>query len=186
MNAQKEEVAEYTNPDKIEGKLADVIKDADFFVGVSVAGALSQENVKLMKKDPVIMALANPVPEIMPELAFEAGAKIVCTGRSDYPNQVNNSLAFPGIFRSIFENRITDVNIEMKLAAARAIAKKIDDDKLTPNKIIPHALDTDVPRIVSEVMKETAFKLKLIRPAPKSTEWTGLKGNLYLEEANDI
>ncbi|MCY1024480.1 NAD-dependent malic enzyme, partial [Mammaliicoccus sciuri] len=130
MNPTKDFVAKWTNKDKTEGQLSDVIKDADVFVGVSVEGALTKELVETMAEDPIIFAMANPVPEIMPDVAKEAGAKVIGTGRSDFPNQINNVLAFPGIFRGALDIRATHINEEMKQAAVEAIANLVSEDEL--------------------------------------------------------
>ncbi|MDW7673722.1 MAG: malic enzyme-like NAD(P)-binding protein [Bacillota bacterium] len=153
MNPVKEEIAKVTNKEKLAGSLADALKGADVFIGVSVANAVSPELVKSMAKDPIIFAMANPVPEIMPELAKEAGAAVIGTGRSDYPNQVNNVLAFPGIFRGALDVKATDINEEMKVAAAYAIAELIDEKDLTPEYVIPAAFD---PRVAPAVAKAVA------------------------------
>lgn len=168
MNPVKDGIAKITNSDKKQGDLTEIIKDADLFIGVSVGGIVSQDMVKSMARDPIIMALANPVPEIWPQEAYEAGAKIVCTGRSDFANQVNNSLAFPGIFRAIREIRIESINDDMKLAAAHGISLMIDDDKITFDMVIPKALDFDVPRTVARIVREEAIKAGLVRPTPKA------------------
>jgi malate dehydrogenase (oxaloacetate-decarboxylating) len=131
------------------------------------------------------MALANPVPEIMPEEAYEAGAYIVCTGRSDFPNQVNNSLAFPGIFRSIHENRINTINDDMKLAAAYGIAAMIPDEKLKPTKVIPLSLDSDVPRMVAEIVRDNAIKHDLIRENPNENKFLLRKNSKIIFEEFD-
>jgi malate dehydrogenase (oxaloacetate-decarboxylating) len=153
MNAVKEEVAKFTNRNKIHGSLQDVIKDADVFIGVSVAGALTKEMVSTMNKDSIIFAMANPDPEIMPELAKEAGAKVVGTGRSDFPNQVNNVLAFPGIFRGALDVRATHINEKMKVAAVEAIAGLIREEELHPDYVIPGPFD---PRVAPEVAAAVA------------------------------
>lgn len=153
MNPVKEEVAGFTNNEKIEGQLEDVVVDADVFIGVSVAGALTQEMIKSMKEEPIIFAMANPVPEIMPDEAKEAGARIIGTGRSDFPNQVNNVLAFPGIFRGALDVQATDINEEMKIAAAYAIANLIEEHELSEDYIIPAPFD---PRVAAEVAKSVA------------------------------
>lgn len=152
MNPYKEDIAKITNKRKEAGSLVDVIKGADVFIGVSVAKCVTEEMVKSMNKDAIIMAMANPEPEIMPELAKKAGARIVCTGRSDFPNQVNNLLAFPGIFRGALDVRATDINTEMKIAAATAIASLIPEDELTEDNIIISPFDKRVaPRVASAV-----------------------------------
>ncbi len=153
MNPVKEEIALVTNRDKKQGDLAEAIKGADVFVGVSVAGAVTPEMVRSMNRDPVIFAMANPVPEIMPEEALAAGAKVVGTGRSDYPNQVNNVLAFPGIFRGALDVRARRINEQMKIAAAYAIANLIEDHELRPDYVIPAPFD---PRVAPNVAAEVA------------------------------
>ena len=152
MNPYKEDIARITNKLKEAGSLVDVIKGADVFIGVSVARCVTEEMVKSMNKDAIIMAMANPEPEIMPELAKKAGARIVCTGRSDFPNQVNNLLAFPGIFRGALDVRATDINTEMKIAAATAIASLIPEEELSEDNIIISPFDKRVaPRVASAV-----------------------------------
>lgn len=152
MNPYKEDIARITNKRKEAGSLVDVIKGADVFIGVSVAKCVAEEMVKSMNKDAIIMAMANPEPEIMPELAKKAGARIVCTGRSDFPNQVNNLLTFPGIFRGALDVRATDINTEMKIAAATAIASLIPEEELSEDNIIISPFDKRVaPRVASAV-----------------------------------
>ena len=152
MNPYKEDIARITNKRKEAGSLVDVIKGADVFIGVSVARCVTEEMVKSMNNDAIIMAMANPEPEIMPELAKKAGARIVCTGRSDFPNQVNNLLAFPGIFRGALDVRATDINTEMKIAAATAIASLIPEEELSEDNIIISPFDKRVaPRVASAV-----------------------------------
>ena len=152
MNPYKEDIARITNKRKEAGSLVDVIKGADVFIGVSVAKCVTEEIVRSMNKDAIIMAMANPEPEIMPELAKKAGARIVCTGRSDFPNQVNNLLAFPGIFRGALDVRATDINTEMKIAAATAIASLIPEEELSEDNIIISPFDKRVaPRVASAV-----------------------------------
>ncbi|SEM97064.1 NAD(P)-dependent malic enzyme [Lihuaxuella thermophila] len=153
MNPIKEEIARVTNRDKKQGDLAEVIKGADVFVGVSVAGAVTPEMVRSMNEDPIIFAMANPVPEIMPEEALDAGARVVGTGRSDYPNQVNNVLAFPGIFRGALDVHARGINEQMKIAAAYAIANLIEDHELRPDYVIPAPFD---PRVAPNVAAEVA------------------------------
>lgn len=153
MNTVKAEVAKFTNRDNIQGSLEDVIKGADVFIGVSVAGALTKEMVASMNKDAVIFAMANPVPEIMPSDAKEAGARVVGTGRSDFPNQVNNVLAFPGIFRGALDVRATHINEKMKVAAVQAIANLIDESELSEDYVIPAPFD---PRVAPEVAAAVA------------------------------
>ncbi|KOR13436.1 malate dehydrogenase [Staphylococcus carnosus] len=154
MNPTKDFVAEWTNKDKQEGKLSDVIKGADVFIGVSVANALSQDMVKSMNEDSIIFAMANPNPEITPDDAKAAGAKVVGTGRSDFPNQINNVLAFPGIFRGALDVEATHINEKMKQAAVSAIADLIQPDELSPDYCIPAPFDRRVaPSVASNVAK---------------------------------
>lgn len=155
MNPAKEEIARVTNRDRLQGSLADVIKGADVFMGVSGPNMVTKEMVASMK-EPIIMAMANPVPEIMPADAAEAGARVVCTGRSDFPNQVNNVLAFPGIFRGALDVRARDINDEMKLAAAYAIAGLIPEAELRPDYVIPSALDERVAPAVAKAVAKAA------------------------------
>ena len=148
------ELAEFTNKNRIKGTLADAMKGADVFVGVSAAGIVSEEMVASMAKDAVVMAMANPTPEIMPELSKKAGAAVIGTGRSDYPNQINNVLAFPGIFRGALDVRASDITEEMKLAAAYAIADLVSEEKLCPEYILPEAFDERVgPAVAAAVAK---------------------------------
>ncbi|MCM3403048.1 MULTISPECIES: NADP-dependent malic enzyme [Cytobacillus] len=158
MNPVKESVAKITNPDKRQGPLEEVIIGADVFIGVSSAGALTKEMVQTMSQDSIIFAMANPVPEIMPEEAKEAGAKVVGTGRSDLPNQVNNVLAFPGIFRGALDVRATEINEEMKMAAVEAIAGLIDATDLSPDYVIPGPLDSRVVPAVRDAVVKAAQK----------------------------
>lgn len=152
MNPYKEDIARITNRQREAGALVDVIKGADVFIGVSVAKCVTEEMVQSMNKDAIIMAMANPEPEIMPELARKAGARIICTGRSDFPNQVNNLLAFPGIFRGALDVRATDINTEMKIAAATAIASLIPEEELREDNIIISPFDKRVaPRVAAAV-----------------------------------
>jgi malate dehydrogenase (oxaloacetate-decarboxylating) len=154
MNPVKNEVAKYTNRDKVAGTLSDALQGADVFIGVSVEGALTQEMVRGMNENPIIFAMANPNPEIMPEEAKAAGALVVGTGRSDFPNQVNNVLAFPGIFRGALDVRATHINEEMKVAAVQAIAELISEDELHPDYIIPAPFDSRVaPKVAAYVAK---------------------------------
>ncbi len=155
MNPAKRELASITNRDNEKGLLVDVIKDADVFIGLSAGNVLTAEMVKSMGKDPIIFALANPTPEIAPELAKEAGARIVATGRSDYPNQINNVLAFPGVFRGALDVRAKDINEEMKLAAAHAIAGLVDDE-LREDYIIPEPFDVRVAPAVAAAVAQAA------------------------------
>ena len=163
MNPVKDEVAKFTNLEKEEGPLEKVIQGADVFIGVSVAGALTKEMVRSMKKDTIIFAMANPIPEIMPEEAKEAGAKVVGTGRSDYPNQVNNVLAFPGIFRGALDVRATHINEEMKKAAVKAIAGLISDEELEPDYVIPKPFDPRVAPAVAAAVAQAAMETGVAR-----------------------
>jgi malate dehydrogenase (oxaloacetate-decarboxylating) len=154
MNPFKDEMARTTNREQKQGTLADALVDADVFVGVSAAGALTKEMVASMHRDPIIFAMANPVPEIMPDVAKGAGALVVGTGRSDFPNQVNNVLAFPGIFRGALDVRAKEINEEMKLAAVYAIAGLISDEELHADHVIPDPFD---PRVAAEVASAVAY-----------------------------
>ena len=156
MNPAKTEIAAMTNPGREQGSLAEVIKGADVFIGVSAPGLLTQNMVKSMNKDSIIFACANPVPEILPDEAKAAGAAVVSTGRSDYPNQVNNVLAFPGIFRGALDARASDINEEMKLAAAEAIASLVSDDELSADYILPLAFDPRVRESVAAAVYKAA------------------------------
>ena len=163
MNAIKEEMAKITNPRRLQGTLADSMKDADVFIGVSAPGAVTQDMVRSMAKDPIIFACANPTPEIFPDEAKAAGARVVSTGRSDYPNQINNVLAFPGIFRGAFDVRARDINKEMKLAASRALAELVDPAELNEDYIIPAAFDPRVAPAVAKAVAEAAKKSGVAR-----------------------
>ena len=163
LSPAKQEIASYTNPNKEKGKLADAMKGADVFVGVSKPGLVTKEMIASMNKDAIIMPMANPVPEIMPADAIEAGAAVVGTGRSDFPNQINNVLAFPGIFRGTLDVRASDINEEMKLAAARAIASLVSDDELTAEYILPAAFDRRVGETVAKAVAEAAIKTGVAR-----------------------
>lgn len=156
LNPAKAEIAAMTNPGMKQGSLADVIKRADVFIGVSAPGLLTQDMVRSMNKDSIIFACANPVPEILPDEAKAAGAAVVSTGRSDYPNQVNNVLAFPGIFRGALDARARDINEEMKLAAAEAIASLVRDDELSADYILPLAFDPRVRETVAAAVYRAA------------------------------
>ena len=163
LNWIKEEMAQVTNLDKVQGKLSDVIVGADVFIGVSAPGTLTTEMVKTMAKDAIIFACANPTPEIFPEDAKAGGAKVISTGRSDYPNQINNVLAFPGIFRGTFDVRASDINEEMKMAAAMALANLISDEELNEDYIIPAAFDPRVGPAVAKAVAEAARKSGVAR-----------------------
>jgi len=154
LNWMQKKMVEVTNLEHKTGTLADALKGADIFVGVSAPGIVSQEMVASMNKDSILFAMANPVPEIMPDLAKAAGARVVGTGRSDFPNQVNNVLIFPGIFRGALEGRATAITEEMKLAAANAIAALVDDSELSDENILPAAFDPRVADAVSKAVKE--------------------------------
>ncbi|NPV61382.1 MAG: NAD-dependent malic enzyme [Methanotrichaceae archaeon] len=155
LNSSKREIASITNPRHVKGSLSDAIRGADVFIGLSVAGIVSPEMVKSMAEDAIVMAMANPVPEIMPDLAKAAGARVVATGRSDFPNQVNNVLGFPGIFRGALDVRASDINEEMKMAAARAIAGLVDP--ASEERIIPSPLDRRTVPAVAEAVARAAI-----------------------------
>lgn len=163
LNPEKEEMAEITNHEKKAGKLADVLKGADVFIGVSAPNCVTEDMVKSMNKHPIVFAMANPVPEIMPDLAKKAGAAIVGTGRSDFPNQINNVLAFPGIFRGALDVRAKDINDEMKIAAAHAIADFVPEKDLKPDFIIPSPLNKSVAQAVAKAVAEAARKSGVAR-----------------------
>jgi malate dehydrogenase (oxaloacetate-decarboxylating) len=163
MNAIKEEMALLTNREKKAGSLAEVIKGADVFIGVSAPGTLSSEMVRTMAKNSVIFACANPTPEILPEDAKTGGAAVIATGRSDFPNQINNVLAFPGIFRGTFDVRARDINDQMKIAAAYALAGLIPDEQLTNDYIIPAPFDPRVGKTVAKAVAEAARKSGVAR-----------------------
>lgn len=163
MNQVKEEMAEITNAEGLKGSLADSLVGADVFVGVSAPGLVTKDMVKTMAKDAIIFACANPTPEIFPDEAKEAGAAVVATGRSDFPNQINNVLAFPGIFRGAFDVRASDINEEMKIAAAEALAELVSDEDLNADYIIPAAFDKRVAPAVSKAVAEAAKKSGVAR-----------------------
>lgn len=163
LNTEKAEMAAITNRERRRGSLAEMLKGADVFIGVSAPGCVTPEMVKSMKKDPILFPMANPVPEIMPDLARAAGAAVVGTGRSDFPNQINNVLAFPGIFRGALDVRARDINDDMKIAAARAIASLVTDDRLSPEYIIPSALDRGVAQAVAGAVAEAARQTGVAR-----------------------
>ena len=163
LTSEQRKMAEVTNPEQKTGKLADALKGADVFVGVSAPNIVSQEMVASMNKDAIIFAMANPVPEIMPDKAKEAGAAVVGTGRSDYPNQINNVLAFPGVFRGALDVRASDINDEMKLAAAHAIAGLISDEERSPEYIIPSPFDKRVVKAVAEAVAKAARETGVAR-----------------------
>jgi len=163
MNAVKEEMSKITNLDKKSGSLVDMLVGADVFIGVSAPGSVTTEMVKSMTDDPIIFACANPVPEIYPDDAKAAGARIISTGRSDFPNQINNVLAFPGIFRGAFDVRAKDINDEMKIAAAEALANLISEEELSPEYFIPKAFDKRVGPAVAKAVADAARKTGVAR-----------------------
>lgn len=163
MNAEQAKLAEITNPGNINGSLGEVIEGADLFIGVSAPGILTEDMVRRMADDPIVFAMANPVPEIMPDKAKEAGVRVIGTGRSDFPNQINNVLAFPGIFRGALDVRASDINDEMKIAAAEAIAGIIKDEELNEEYIIPDAFDKRVAEYVAKAVSEAAEKTGVAR-----------------------
>lgn len=163
LNAEKMEMARISNRNKEKGTLQEVLKGADVFIGVSAPGTVTEEMVQNMAKDPILFPMANPVPEIMPELAKKAGAAVVGTGRSDFPNQINNVLAFPGIFRGALDVRASDINDEMKVAAAYAIAGLIQEEELTPEYIIPNPFDKRVAKAVAEAVAKAARETGVAR-----------------------
>ena len=163
LNAVKREMAEITNLERKTGKLAVAMIGADMFLGISAAGCVSEEMVRSMNSDPIIFAMANPTPEIMPDLAKKAGAAVVGTGRSDFPNQINNVLAFPGIFRGALDCRASDINEEMKIAASYALASIIDESELNADYILPHAFDPRVGKAVAEAVKKAAIESGVAR-----------------------
>ena len=156
LNAAKAEIAEVTNPRGIQGSLADAVKGADVFIGVSAPGMLTKEMVETMAKDAIIFACANPTPEIFPDEAKAGGAKVISTGRSDFPNQINNVLAFPGIFRGALNARAGEINEAMKIAAAHALSELIGEDELGPDYIIPKAFDPRVGEAVAKAVEQAA------------------------------
>ncbi len=163
MNVEKQKIAEFTNKTGKKGSLRDAMVGADIFVGVSSPGLVDEDMVKSMNKGAIIMAMANPTPEIMPEIAIGAGAAVVGTGRSDYPNQINNLLAFPGIFRGALDCRASDINEEMKMAAAKAIASLVSDKELSADYIIPSPFDDRVGVTVAKAVKDAAIKSNVSR-----------------------
>lgn len=174
MNNRQAEIAETTNLPKLRGTLKDAVQNADVFIGVSGPGALTGEMVRTMNKASIVFAMANPVPEIYPEEAIEAGAAVVGTGRSDYPNQVNNVLAFPGIFRGALDVRATDITEEMKLAAAYAISSLVSDKELNAQYIIPNALDSRVSDHVAEAVAKAAIESGVARKIPHPEPLQGI------------
>ena len=167
LNTEKVEMAKISNRNMEKGSLADVIKGADVFIGVSAPGTVTEEMVKTMAENPILFPMANPTPEIMPELAKAAGAAVVGTGRSDYPNQINNVLAFPGIFKGALGVRASDINDEMKVAAAYAIAGLVSDDELNADYILPRPFDPRVAETVSKAVADAAIKTGVARVIPE-------------------
>ncbi|WP_027340432.1 NAD(P)-dependent malic enzyme [Halonatronum saccharophilum] len=163
LNESKEELARITNPNNEKGDLAQAMVGADLFIGVSVANVVSKDMVKSMANDPILFPMANPVPEILPEDAYEAGAKVVGTGRSDYPNQVNNVMAFPGIFRGALDVRAKDINEEMKVAAAYALAELVNEDELNYDYVIPKPFDNRVGPTVAAAVAQAAIESNVAR-----------------------
>lgn len=156
LKPAKQDIADFTNKNHLRGSLADAIKGADIFIGVSAPGVVTEDMIRSMAKDPIVLAMANPVPEIMPDLAKAAGAAVVGTGRSDFPNQINNVLAFPGIFRGALDVRASDINEEMKIAAAKALASLVSDEELSADYIIPKPFDPRVGKTVAAAVAQAA------------------------------
>ena len=163
MNWAKSEISEITNPEKLKGPLSNIIKNSDVFIGVSAPKSLNQKMIRTMSKDPIIFACANPIPEIFPDEAKSSGAKIISTGRSDFPNQINNVLAFPGIFRGALDVRASDINEDMKIAASKALAELVKPEELNPDYIIPAAFDKRVGFTVAKAVSEAAIKSGVAR-----------------------
>ena len=163
LNSAKQEIAAVTNKDKESGSLADVLKGKDVFIGVSAPGLVTADMVKTMASDPIIFAMANPTPEIMPDLAKSAGARVIGTGRSDFPNQINNVLCFPGIFRGALDCRAKEINDDMKVAAAYAIASIVSEDDLKEEYILPYAFDKRIGQAVAEAVMDAAKKSGVAR-----------------------
>ncbi len=156
LKPAKQDIADFTNKNHLRGSLADAMKGADIFIGVSAPGVVTEDMIKSMAKDPIVLAMANPVPEIMPDLAKAAGAAVVGTGRSDFPNQINNVLAFPGIFRGALDVRASDINEGMKIAAAKALASLVSDEELSADYIIPKPFDPRVGKTVAAAVAQAA------------------------------
>lgn len=163
LNPAKKAIAQFSNPDRKTGTLADAMRGADIFIGVSAPGIVTEEMVASMAKNPIVLPMANPVPEIMPDLAIKAGAAVVGTGRSDFPNQINNVLAFPGIFRGALDCRASEINEEMKIAAARAIASLVSDEELNAEYILPKAFDERVGKTVAAAVEKAARETGVAR-----------------------
>ena len=162
-NFLHEEIAKITNPNGIKGDLAEALKGADVFIGVSAPNLVSEDMVKSMAKDSIVFAMANPTPEIMPDLAKKAGARVTGSGRSDFPNQINNVLAFPGIFRGALDCKAKEINEEMKMATAIAIASIVSDEELHEDYVVPDAFDERVVEVVAKAVSETAIKMGITR-----------------------
>lgn len=158
LNQSKADIAKITNRDMVKGNLAEAVKGTDIFIGVSAPGVLTQDMIKTMNSDPIVLAMANPTPEIMPDEAKAAGAKIVGTGRSDFPNQINNVIAFPGIFRGALDVRASAITENMKISAAYAIASLVEDEKLSPDYILPYAFDERIKDTVAKAVADAAVK----------------------------
>lgn len=156
LKPAKQDIADFTNKNHVRGSLEDAMKGADIFIGVSAPNCVTPEMIKTMNRDPIVMAMANPVPEIMPDVAKAAGAAVVGTGRSDFPNQINNVLAFPGIFRGALDVRASDINEAMKIAAAKALASLVSEEELSPDYIIPKAFDPRVGKTVAAAVAQAA------------------------------
>ncbi len=163
LNSAKQAIAEFTNTERKTGTLADAMSGADIFIGVSAPGIVTEDMVRSMAKDPIVLPMANPTPEIMPDLAKKAGAAVVGTGRSDFPNQINNVLCFPGLFRGVLDCRASDINEEMKIAAAKAIASLVSDEELNAEYILPKAFDERVGKTVAEAVMKAAMETGVAR-----------------------
>lgn len=163
LNPSKQAIAQITNREMVKGTLKDAVVGTDIFIGVSAPGVLTKEMIKTMNSDPIVLAMANPTPEIMPDEAKEAGAKIVGTGRSDFPNQINNVVAFPGIFRGALDVKASQITENMKIAAAYAIASLVDDDQLQPDYILPYAFDKRIKDTVANAVADAARKDNVAR-----------------------
>ena len=163
LNSEIAEMAKITNKDKLDGTIADALKGADVFIGVSAPGTVTKEMVATMAKDAIVFPMANPTPEIMPDEAKAGGARVIGTGRSDFPNQINNLLAFPGIFRGALDCRATCISEEMKVATSRALASLISDEELNEDNIIPHALNKSVAKVVAEAVVKVARETGVAR-----------------------
>lgn len=170
LNEAHEEISKVTNREMLKGGLADAMRGADVFIGVSAPNIVSADMIKSMAENPIVFPMANPVPEIMPDMALKAGAAVVGTGRSDFPNQINNVLAFPGIFRGALDVRARDINEEMKMAASHAIASIVSEEELSREYILPKAFDERIGRTVARAVAEAAVKSGVARLTPKTTD----------------